>query len=205
MLRIWSILSTRIFIRKKTVKAIHHRYRKKNKSMQSWRWITFFSLELFFFPAESFSEKYIQITSKGGDKFWQNPWKRRQWQCNHCNSKEMNSVCSCIGVTSLYTRTDRNARLCTQHCSHLCPGDKGLGHQYLQCWLNIHCIGPVSYRNSTLVGNNIRKLHFEKLKSYSTHCGLVTPYGDRDVGQHWLKQWLVAWRHKAITWTNADW
>ena len=69
MLRIWSILSTRIVIRKKTVKAIHQRCRKKNKSMQSWRWITFFSLELFFFPAESFSEKYIQITSKGGENF----------------------------------------------------------------------------------------------------------------------------------------
>ena len=23
--------------------------------------------------------------------------------------------------------------------------------------------------------------------------------------QHWLRQWLVAWRHQAITWTNVDW
>ena len=38
-----------------------------------------------------------------------------------------------------------------------------------------------------------------------THCGLVTPYSDRDLGQHWLRQWLVAWRHQAITWTNVDW
>ena len=37
-----------------------------------------------------------------------------------------------------------------------------------------------------------------------THCGLVTPYGDRDLGQHWLRQWLVAWLHQAITWTNVD-
>ena len=37
-----------------------------------------------------------------------------------------------------------------------------------------------------------------------THCGLVTPYGDRDLGQLWLRQWLVAWRHQAITWTNVD-
>ena len=22
--------------------------------------------------------------------------------------------------------------------------------------------------------------------------------------QHWLRQWLVAWRHQAITWTNVD-
>ena len=38
-----------------------------------------------------------------------------------------------------------------------------------------------------------------------THCGLVMPYGDRDLGQHWLRSWLVAWRHQAITWTNVDW
>ena len=39
-----------------------------------------------------------------------------------------------------------------------------------------------------------------------THCGLVTPYGDRDLGQHWLRYYgrLVAWRHQAITWTNVD-
>ena len=37
-----------------------------------------------------------------------------------------------------------------------------------------------------------------------THWGLVTPYGDRDLGQHWLRRWLVAWRHQAITWTNVD-
>ena len=24
------------------------------------------------------------------------------------------------------------------------------------------------------------------------------------LGQHWLGQWLVAWRHQAITWTNVD-
>ena len=38
-----------------------------------------------------------------------------------------------------------------------------------------------------------------------THCGLVKPYGNRDLGQHWLRQWLVAWQHQAITWTNVDW
>ena len=37
-----------------------------------------------------------------------------------------------------------------------------------------------------------------------THCGLVTPYGNRDLGQHWLWYWLIAWRHQAITWTNVD-
>ena len=34
----------------------------------------------------------------------------------------------------------------------------------------------------------------------STHCGPVTPYVD----QHWLRYWLVAWWHQAITWTDVD-
>ena len=29
-------------------------------------------------------------------------------------------------------------------------------------------------------------------------------YGDRDLGQNWLRWWLVAWRHRAITWTSVD-
>ena len=31
-----------------------------------------------------------------------------------------------------------------------------------------------------------------------TRCGLVTPHGDVELGQHWLRKWLVAWRHQAI-------
>ena len=29
-------------------------------------------------------------------------------------------------------------------------------------------------------------------------------YDSIELGQHWLRQWLVAWRHQAITWTNVD-
>ena len=32
---------------------------------------------------------------------------------------------------------------------------------------------------------------FYKLK----HFDIVTSYGDIDLGQHWLRWWLVAWRH----------
>ena len=32
-----------------------------------------------------------------------------------------------------------------------------------------------------------------------THCGLVKPYWDIDLRQHWLGQWLVALRHQTIT------
>ena len=41
-------------------------------------------------------------------------------------------------------------------------------------------------------------------RTWLTHCGLVTPYGSRDLSQHWFRQWLVAWWHQAITWTNVD-
>ena len=37
-----------------------------------------------------------------------------------------------------------------------------------------------------------------------TQCGLMTPYGDINLSQLWLRQWLVAWQHQAITWTNVD-
>ena len=43
-----------------------------------------------------------------------------------------------------------------------------------------------------------------KNTEHITHCGLVTPYGGRDLGKHWFRQWLVAWRHQVITWTNVD-
>ena len=33
----------------------------------------------------------------------------------------------------------------------------------------------------------------------------MSPYGNTDLGQHWLRYWLVAWRHQATnTWTNVD-
>ena len=39
---------------------------------------------------------------------------------------------------------------------------------------------------------------------FSDDCDLMTPYGDIDLGRHWLRQWLGAWRHQAITWTNVE-
>ena len=32
-----------------------------------------------------------------------------------------------------------------------------------------------------------------------THCGLVTPHGNIDLGQYCLRQWFVAWKNQAIT------
>ena len=45
----------------------------------------------------------------------------------------------------------------TQYCSYWWPNAKALGHQYLQCWLNIHWIVSVSYKNITVVVNNTRR------------------------------------------------
>ena len=36
-----------------------------------------------------------------------------------------------------------------------------------------------------------------------THCSPVMPYGI-DLGQHWIRYWLVVWWYQAITSTNVD-
>ena len=35
-------------------------------------------------------------------------------------------------------------------------------------------------------------------------CGLLISYGIMELAQHWFRQWLVAWWHKAITLTKVD-
>ena len=52
----------------------------------------------------------------------------------------------------------------SQHRGYWCPGAKAPGHQYPQCWLNIHCIGPVSYKKYHTYGEQHYeiKLHFKK-------------------------------------------
>ena len=39
---------------------------------------------------------------------------------------------------------------------------------------------------------------------HPTHCELVTPHGDIDLGQHWFRYCLVVWGHRAITCINVD-
>ena len=36
------------------------------------------------------------------------------------------------------------------------------------------------------------------------HCGLMSSYGEKDLGQHRLRKWLVAWWYQAMTFTNID-
>ena len=46
---------------------------------------------------------------------------------------------------------------------------------------------------------------YEKITSNGLTCyGLLTPYGEINLGQHWLAQWLVACLHQAISWSLID-
>ena len=51
--------------------------------------------------------------------------------------------------------------------------------------------------------SHVYVLHGTSIDQTLTHVGLVTTYNNRDLGPHWLRKWLAAWRHQAITWTNA--
>ena len=47
-------------------------------------------------------------------------------------------------------------------------------------------------------------MHWTKnIPSTLNYCGLVrdATWRHRHGGQHWIRQWLVAWPHKSITWT----
>ena len=37
-----------------------------------------------------------------------------------------------------------------------------------------------------------------------TQRPLVSSYGVIELGQHWFRQWLGAWRHQVIAWINVD-
>ena len=51
--------------------------------------------------------------------------------------------------------------------------------------------------------NAIVYLDYLRVLQMLIHCGLMMPCGDIDLGQHRLRQWLVAWWHQAITWING--
>ena len=53
----------------------------------------------------------------------------------------------------------------------------------------------------------LQLLMFHMMKIILTHYGLITPYGDIDLYQNWLRFYLDhvdVWQHQAITWTNVD-
>ena len=88
-----------------------------------------------------------------------------------------------------------------------CPGANAPGHQYPQCWLNIHCIGPVSYKtiahkvNRTASENEIT--FWKKWPICLTHWGRVTHICVIKFTIIGSDNGLSPSRRQAIIWTNA--
>ena len=59
----------------------------------------------------------------------------------------------CLAYSLTYLVNSWKHLVCTQHCSYWWPGAKAPGHQYPQCWPNIHCTGPISDKDITLIVN----------------------------------------------------
>ena len=91
--------------------------------------------------------------------------------------------------------------------------------QFIMAGMNMHKnrddeVGGEKGFNSSIIlyhfyifSHNQHLKNFIAISSHQcklTHYGLVTPYGDRDLGQHWPRKWLVAWWHQSITWTNVN-
>ena len=63
-----------------------------------------------------------------------------------------------------------------------------------------YSIDPCYFHNAVDPGYNL----FNVSNIIITHCGLVMSYGNKYMGQHWLRWWLVAWRHQVFTWITVD-
>ena len=88
-------------------------------------------------------------------------------------------------------KTPGNPLVRSQHCGYWCAGAKAPSHQYPQCWLNIHCIGPVSYKTISHKVNSIRKWNHILKKNYPVVYGLMWYCGLLilgHVGWGWLNQ-----------------
>ena len=57
----------------------------------------------------------------------------------------------------LLTHKQQEMHGCVLSTGYWCLGAKALGPRYPQCWLNLRCIGPVSYRYITFVRVNVRQ------------------------------------------------
>ena len=78
-----------------------------------------------------------------------------------------------------------------QHCGYCCPGAKASGHQYPQCWLNVHYTGTISYKNITGIQVKIRKDNHILKKIASRSRVNTRPWSIFTV--EWIWQSLLAW------------
>ena len=83
-------------------------------------------------------------------------------------------------------------------------------HYLNQCSLSISEVSHSHESNFTVSyqGNIL----YNKFENYTFRVTALSPryqwvktkpYGKINLGHHWFRQWLVAWRHQAITWTNV--
>ena len=88
-----------------------------------------------------------------------------------------------------------NIRALVQIMGWCRPGNKPLSEAVMLSLLHICVTWPQWVKPQTSTS--------QPSVSYITRCGLVKLYDDIDLRQHWFRQWLVAWWHQAITWTNV--
>ena len=86
-----------------------------------------------------------------------------------------------------------------------------LGTNSSENWIKIHfsitCIRKIYLKNIICEMASVLSLLPCVNKCNTSRVNslwLVTPSGVIDLSQHWLRIWLVAWRHQAITWANVD-
>ena len=122
-----------------------------------------FSYIMFCLNPSSFARQILnhmnedRLCATGNRYYMLNAWLLHRFIHKHiecCHSFQHNIVSH---KTNLNPETSGNAWVHSQYGGCWCPGAKAPGHQYPQCWLNIHCIGPVSYKHITLMLDNIRK------------------------------------------------
>ena len=96
-----------------------------------------------------------------------------------------------------------NISLYSVHELNHCHRIKAFWVLTLSTQLNTFKVFSISLMDSQIMPIGLCKT-FQKIQLWKvlTRRGLVMPYGDSDLGQHWLRCWFVAWRHQAITWTN---
>ena len=67
-----------------------------------------------------------------------------------------------------------------------------------------HTLHPILHSDTVWQIQWHTSIHWPKPQITLNHCDLVTPHGVQELDHHWSRQWLVAWRHQAITWNNVD-
>ena len=66
-------------------------------------------------------------------------------------------------------------------------------------WKSLYFEKTLYWNRVLMMVNNVQWLSCQFML---THCSLVMPYGTLDMGQRWLREWLVAWWHQF--WLNTN-